>query len=138
MGKSTSSRTPFPHQMPLKKGTCPTSHQPSKSTSQPILWFLNKSWWGHPAPQKKSLPTKLSSKNSVTSFPSLTLKCLGLIHPLWNTTSTHGLMLPPSTKINDPSIPPKLPWSKLKLRSCAKLDSFTPLLTQPGFRISFL
>ena len=117
MGKSTSSKIPFRHHIPSKKGTWSTSSQPSKSTSQPILRLLKKSCWGHPAPQKKLLPTNPSSKNYVTSFPSHTMKCLDWTHPLWNTIYTHGPMWPPCAKINGPSIPPKLSWSKMKLRS---------------------
>ena len=76
MGKLTGSKIPFQHQTPLKKGTWPTSLQPSKSTSQPILILLKKSCWGHLAPQKRSMPIKLSSNNYVTSSPDLTLKYL--------------------------------------------------------------
>ena len=73
----------------------------------------------------------------MTSLPGLTMKCLSWIHPLWNNTSTHGLMWPPYAKINGPSILPKLSRLNHKLRSCTQSTSSTPLLTQRGFQILF-
>ena len=82
----------------FEDGNMANIHQPSKSTSQQILKLLYKSCWGHPTPQKKLLPTNASSKNSATSLLGPTLKFLGWIHQLWNTTSKHGPMWPPCTK----------------------------------------
>ena len=118
MGKLTGSKIPFRHPMLSKKETWPISRQPLRPTSQPNLRSLRRSCWGHPTRLKKSLPTKHSSNNFVTSSPGPTLKFLGWIHPLLSTTSTHGLIWSPYAKSNGQSIPPKLPQLKPKLRSC--------------------
>ena len=127
MGKSTGSKTPFWHQTPSKKGTWPTSHQPSKSTSQPICRSLRRSHWGNPAPLKNSLPTKRFFKSSTTSLLSIISKCQGWIRPFLNKILIPGLTWHLFVKKNGPSIFPKVLRSKPKIEKLRTAGFIYPI-----------